>query len=306
MISPAPQRSLKDLLQGAQLPAMPQSALRLLEISQDDSKGPSDFAVPIEADPGLASQVLRFVNSSYFSFTREISSVRFAINLVGVRTVKNFALWSAVFSLIPNPKCGPFDLRNLWVDSLRRGLFSRHAGKALGVQEADDLFAAALLQDMAVPVLAKELPEEYARMLAARQINRIRLSELEQAAFGWDHAVAGGMIARHWRLPEVFAALVEQHTQLDSLLASGSTDYGSIAVGLSALTPGVHDEVWHDAELMHAHWQQLTGGRGQPLSELFTLVDKEFADIGPLLKLPEPKRTLNSFCEGLELSAAGT
>ena len=85
-------KSLKDLLAGAQLPALPQSAIRLLELSQDPNKSPSEFATPIEADPGLAGQVLRFVNSSYFGFAREISSVKLAIQLVGIRTVKNFAL----------------------------------------------------------------------------------------------------------------------------------------------------------------------------------------------------------------------
>ena len=49
--------TLKDLLAGAQLPALPQSAIRLLELSQDPENGPAEFAIPIEADPGLTGQV---------------------------------------------------------------------------------------------------------------------------------------------------------------------------------------------------------------------------------------------------------
>ena len=41
--------------------------------------------------------MLRFVNSSYFGFAREISTVKLALALVGIRTIKNFALWSAVY-----------------------------------------------------------------------------------------------------------------------------------------------------------------------------------------------------------------
>ena len=73
---------LEQLLTGSQLPALPQSAIRLLELSRDPDNGPAEFAVPIESDPGLTSQVLRFVNSSYFGFSREISSVKLAITLV--------------------------------------------------------------------------------------------------------------------------------------------------------------------------------------------------------------------------------
>src|SRR5260221_3540663 len=163
---PAP--GLKELLSSAQLPALPQSAIRLLELSQNPDNGPAEFAVPIEADPGLTGQVLRFVNSSYFGFSREISSVRLAITLVGVRTIKNFAVWSAVFSLMPNPKCGPFDLRNLWQDSVRRALFARAMARLLGVKDGEEAFAAALLQDMAVPLLAKELAADYKQLLEDR------------------------------------------------------------------------------------------------------------------------------------------
>ena len=169
---------LQKLLSGAQLPALPQSAIRLLELSQNPDNGPVEFARPIEADPGLAGQVLRFVNSSYFGFSSEISSVKLAISLVGIRTIKNFALWSAVFSLMPNPKCGPFDLKSLWQDSLRRAVFARRFGRLLSLADAEDLFAAALLQDMAVPLLAKEMPVEYKRLLELRSGGQSRVSKL--------------------------------------------------------------------------------------------------------------------------------
>ncbi len=148
--------NLQQMLAATQLAALPQSAIRLLELSRDPNCGPADYGVPIEADPGLAGQVLKFVNSSYFGFSRKISSVKVGISLVGVRTIKNFALWNAVFSLVPNPRCGPFDLKDIWQDSLRRALFARAVAKLQGLKTAEDVFTAALLQDMAVPLLAKE------------------------------------------------------------------------------------------------------------------------------------------------------
>src|SRR5688500_10335372 len=202
-----PVAGLKELLHSAQLPALPQSAIRLLELSQNPDNGPAEFAVPIESDAGLTGQVLKFVNSSYFGFSREISSVKTAITLVGVRTIKNFALWSAVFSLMPNPKCGPFDLKHLWQDSLRRALFARAVAKLMGLRDAEDAFAAALLQDMAVPLLAKEFPTEYVKLLEARG-QGVRLSDLEREQFGWTHAEVGGQMARKWKLPDETAKLI--------------------------------------------------------------------------------------------------
>ena len=292
MSTPTPSPALKDLLHSAQLPALPQSAIRLLELSQNPDNGPGEFAVPIESDPGLTGQVLKFVNSSYFGFSREISSVKLAITLVGIRTIKNFALWSAVFSLMPNPKCGPFDLKSLWQDSLRRGLFARAFGKLLGLKEAEELFAAALLQDMAVPLLAKEQPVRYLKLLEARTHGESRLSDLERAEFGWTHADAAGYMARHWSLPEEFAKLIEAHTQLDQLVAAEKKEPGKLSVALSALLPANQDQEWYEREKFLAAFGRLTAGRTRSVADIFTQIDGEFAEFAPVLKLASPAKSL--------------
>jgi HD-like signal output (HDOD) protein len=284
--------NLKELLAGAQLPALPQSAIKLLELSQDPNNGAPEFAKPIEADPGLTGQVLRFVNSSYFGFSREISSIKLAITLVGVRTIKNFSLWSAVFSLMPNPKCGPFDMRSLWQDSLRRGLFARSIGKIQGMKDAEDLFAASLLQDMAIPLLAKELAKQYVAMLSQRQEGKVRLSELERKDFGWDHAEAAGQMARGWNLPEEFARLIESHLKIDEHLSAPTLDKGAASVSLSALLPTHCDAQWHEREKFIAAYEKLAAGTGKAIGEVFQKVDAEYAEIAPMLKLPSSKVTL--------------
>jgi HD-like signal output (HDOD) protein len=287
-----PSLDLQKMLAGAQLPALPQSAIRLLELSQDPNNGPAEFAVPIESDPGLAGQVLRFVNSSYFGFSREISSVKLAITLVGIRTIKNFALWSAVFSLMPNPRCGPFELKSLWQDSLRRALMARTMGKRLGMKEAEDLFAAALLQDMSVPLLAKEAPEIYIKLLKARNDGRVRLSDLEQETFGWTHAHAAGLMARQWNLPESLAGLVEDHTQLDRWLQAPNHDLGRLSVAMSALLPATSDSQWNECAKFEACYQSMVSVDRGTVEGLLQQTDEEFTEFAPTMKLAKPRKSL--------------
>jgi HD-like signal output (HDOD) protein len=285
--------NLREILRKCQLAALPQSAIRLMELSQNPDNGPEEFTRPLESDPGLTGQILKFVNSSYFGFAREISSVKMAISLVGIKSITNFALWSAVFSLVPNPKCGPFDLKNLWVDSLRRGLFARGFGKQIGLNEAEDLFTAALLQDLAVPFLAKEFSDRYALLLLERAAQGKRLSTLEREAFGWDHAEASGILARLWNLPEKFAALLESHTQLESLLGNPKRDMGRIVVSLSALLPSLSDAQWNDRGHFKAIYRDLAGSKAKlSVNALFAKVDQEYTEIAPVLKLPDPASKL--------------
>lgn len=283
---------LQELLETAQIPALPQTAIRLLELSQDASNGPSEFARPIEADAGLMGQVLRFVNSSYFGFSREISSIKQALALVGVRTIKNFALWSAVFSLVPDPKFGPFDLKKLWQDSLRRAVFARILGKAIKLDNAEDLFAAALLQDMAIPLLLKELPEHYEGLIERRGQENLRLSQLERELFGWDHAEAAAALVRNWRLPEEFAALIERHPNLDDLLHATPAKRDAACVAIAALLPACQDSCWDERCEFEAGWKQLVPGGSDSIEKIIAEADATFAEFAPIMKLPIPDRSL--------------
>ena len=287
--------SLEDVFHVEVLPALPHSAISLLQLSQREDVGPNEFARPIEADPGLMGQVLRFVNSSYFGFSREIMSVSQAINLVGSRAITNFALWNAVFSVIPNPTFGPFDLKSLWQDSLRRAVFARIAGKYLKLSNAEDLFAGALLQDMAIPLLLKELPEKYESLVEQRAVDGRRLSGLEQEMFGWDHADAAALLAKRWNLPEEFVSLIAQHTQMEELLGKGDMYQGAACVALASLLPSCSDAAWRERDEFLASFTQLVSPSTDAMHQLLVAVDDQTTEFAPLMKLPVPKKGLVEF-----------
>jgi HD-like signal output (HDOD) protein len=298
--------NLEELLSKEQLPALPQSAIRLLELAQNPRNGPAEFAMPVESDPGLTGQVLKFVNSSYFGFSRKISSVKLAITLVGIRTIKNFALWSAVFSLMPNPRCGPFDLKGLWQDSLRRALFARALAKLMGLEEAEETFAAALLQDMAIPLLAREMPSQYESLLNARAEGRMRLSHLEEEAFGWTHAKAAGVMARQWNLPEAFASLVEQHHAVEHCISQTASDPVAATVAISALLPTIADPRWHERDQFENLYQRIAPLGSPSVVELFAQVDREFTEFAPVLRLAAPSRSLTDSLDEVRKKMCGS
>jgi HD-like signal output (HDOD) protein len=283
---------LEKVLASTKLPALPASAVKILELSQDPSKGPRDFAKPIEADGGLMTQVLKFVNSSYFGFTREIAGVEQAISLVGIRPIKNFALWSAVFSIIPSPKIGNFDLKSLWMDSLRRAVFSRVLGKAIHLSNAEELFTAALLQDMAIPILLEAFPEMYAEIVKRRADDQLRLSIIEREVLGWDHAEAAAALCRMWHLPIDFARLIERHTNYEELLELGTEAADCAVVAIAALLPSCSDNEWTEQNEFFRAVSRVTSTHHIDFVDLFISVDTNFEEFAPLMHLTLPEKSL--------------
>ena len=285
---------LEHLFRSDILPALPHSALSIVDLANEDDFDAGRFTMAIEADPGLMGQVLRFVNSTEFQCSGQIMSVQQALTRVGARAISNFTVWNAVFSVNPNPTFGPFELKLLWRDSLRRAVFARALARSLNLETADDLFAAALLQDMAIPLLLEELPSEYDELVQRRADEGRRLSGLEQEVFGWDHADAAAMLAKRWHLPARFIEIIAQHTHIEEIIAGGEEMHGNMCVALAALLPSCRDTDWDQDEKTQfiLGYEKLTRKPFDKVNELLVEVDCESATYLPLLHVELPKRKL--------------
>ncbi len=74
-----------------EMPPLPQSVTQVLEISKSTKSSAQDLAKVFERDPALAANILKIANSSFYGFTRRISSITHAIVCLGLDTVKSIA-----------------------------------------------------------------------------------------------------------------------------------------------------------------------------------------------------------------------
>jgi len=286
---------LIEKIKTSSLLALPQSAVNFLELTKNPSNGPPEYAKPVSADPGLASQILRFANSSFFGFRHKITTVQMALSLINVRTVKNFVLWNAVFALLPNPKCGPFDLKVFVLDSLRRASFAKALGTYYPDLDSEELFIAALLQDIAIPLLAQRWPEEYGEILTRHQETGICLSVLEEETFGWNHADTGAFLIKEWGFGEELASNIAAHH------AMGFRNNGmekphleKMIIRLSSLMPSCLEEEWIDSDRFFTTFARIQV-KGVTDVEVFKLADQLFTDLRTVMQLEQPISSITSF-----------
>ena len=112
-----------------------------------------------------------------------------------------------------------------WCGAARRAAVARSLAEVLCPSQAPSSFTAALLQDMAVPLLAHHGPAEYDELLADWQTGDSHgLDEMEQSEFGWDHADVGAYIGDKWRFPEALSGSIgDHHAEPDSHPDAGTT-----------------------------------------------------------------------------------
>lgn len=197
-----------------ELPSLPRAALKVVSLIQDPEVDLPTLGKAIELDPALASRLVRLSNSSLFGLSREISSVRQAMVILGLRTVKMAALSFTLLPAIPTSKQDERTLAACWRRLLTNAMACRLLAKLFAIDQ-EEAFLAGLLQDIGLMVFAHGAPREYGELLEDAQLEEApSLVELEREIFGGDHAAIGAKLLERWSLPVALVDAVRRHHEV--------------------------------------------------------------------------------------------
>lgn len=197
------------------MPSFSTTITKVLQICNRLDTSPLELNRVISLDPVLTGSLLKLVNSAYYSLGKRVSSVPQAIILLGVNTVKNLALSTAIIGSLGsrNALCG-LSQEDFWAHSLGVGVISRSLAELQGVspEAREDYFVAGLLHDLGKIPLNHCCPAQYPLVLKFSQRERISLVEAERDVLGMDHGAVGALIAEKWRLHrDLFDVLLHHH-----------------------------------------------------------------------------------------------
>jgi HD-like signal output (HDOD) protein len=162
-----------------------------------------DLNQVISLDPVLVGRVLKLINSAYYGLGNQVTSLVRAIIMLGINTVKNLALSTAVLSNLSSRKdFQALDMEGFWRHSLCVGVAAKILAKKRGVDPklADEYFTAGLLHDIGKIPMNAVLSSDYVAAIADSDRRRISLHRSETDIIGLDHAAAGTMIVSAWKL----------------------------------------------------------------------------------------------------------
>jgi two-component system cell cycle response regulator len=205
-----------------QLPTLPGIALKLLEAVQKDEPNLEEIGNIISKDPPLSAEVLKIINSSFYSLPTKITSVFHAINLLGIHTVKNLAL---SFSLIKNNRNTDLDGFNytlFWKDSLIGAVATQLLAENIKANLAEDAFFLGLLHNIGILTMMQCLPKQYNLVIKEMETTGYTYHEAENAILGFNHMAVGEYLVKSWKLPETFYVPIAHHHTPEKLTTERS------------------------------------------------------------------------------------
>jgi putative nucleotidyltransferase with HDIG domain len=201
------QRLLDAMAALERFPTLGYSRDRLLDLLGDENASAYETVPVIESDPALAIGALRLANRGRPPGAREICGIPDAVAHVAPDALREAALDLPVFDF--------FGQRDAWSTAAQH--FRLHAVATLraaerlirdGLAEApDQLRVGALLHDVGKLVVL----HAYGRYTTGSEGAACDRLLAERRAWGLDHAVVGGVLARRLGLPNGVAKLIERH-----------------------------------------------------------------------------------------------
>ncbi|MCG3131066.1 MAG: hypothetical protein FLDDKLPJ_01841 [Phycisphaerae bacterium] len=203
------------------LPSLPAAALEVMRLSRNEDVTLDQIASALQNDPALAARLLKVVNSSMFGLSREVTSIRQAVVIVGLRAVKAMAMGFSLTGLMSFRSTEGFDYRRYWRRSLTTAAAARQLGRGKGNGLADEAFVAGLLADIGMLAAHRKAGEGYRSVLEEAGATGTAIEAVEQARLGVDHAQIGQAVLNTWGLPSLLCEAVGAHHAIDLEGVSG-------------------------------------------------------------------------------------
>ncbi len=195
------------------LMAFPFTVAKILKLTESSKSGAGDLAKVTEADPVIATTILKISNTVFFASTaRRISSIKDAIVRIGFRETKHISMSMMVMDIFDsaNRSLG-FSRVEFWKHSLATAIIAEMLAKQVGGINVEEVFLAGLLHDFGIILFDEFYPTIFEKILesATNSGERFITSELDLLKISHNDVVKELFTA--WKLPDPVTNSIALH-----------------------------------------------------------------------------------------------
>ncbi len=281
------ERLITRLSEAEDLPLLPETAFRLLNLTREEEADSEQVAEVIMSSPTLSARVLRYVNSPFYGMVRQVTSIHQAVVILGMDTIRDLVVGLAMVDLYFSQKTPRFNHRRFNELALQTGVASSLVAGRLGLPPEEG-FIAGLLHDIGTLLLGRYYPDVLTRILENKRETGNSIVEVEQRFTGLDHTVIGHWLASRWDLPDVYRKAIRHHHEPD---LKHQEDPGSAKVVQVVILADLIIRLFRhrrpeDLESVCRIWVEYFSGAAEDLEEVLTTFPERVGLVSEALETP--------------------
>lgn len=185
--------------------AMPSVIVKALNVMKKPTASMKELGDIVMYDQSLTIKMLALVNSAYYGFSQQISSISIALSLLGMVKVKNIIVAVAMKPMMSNQGD-----KELWKHSMRVAAGCEYLANLTKIMDADEAFITGFVHDVGKIVLHMSNDKMYAKVVKAVD-DGADIIDAERKYFDSDHIKTGALLAKRWQLPILLANTISYH-----------------------------------------------------------------------------------------------
>jgi len=193
------------------LPPFPENISKLQHLLKDPHSEMSNITKWIEKDPGLAADLIKYVNSAAVAPGKKISSILEGVKIIGLNGLGQI-LYPYGAQKVLNKYI--MKQKDLWNYSNKVAIYSRFLASEFGMSldEQNDVYISGLLSNLGKIILSLVHPELSQRIMDFCHKRNIPTQIFEELSGGTNHNEIGARIAMKWNFPENLIELIKYNS----------------------------------------------------------------------------------------------
>ena len=142
------------------LAPIPKLLTEVLELLNDQYTSPHILSKAISKDQSVVLKLLTIANSPFYGLTKRVSSIEFAIMILGYDEIRNIVSALSLMESMKNKSDQYLDQKNFWMHSYITATISKKIAMDFGLEKSGEAFLAGLLHDLGISVVHRFMHPE--------------------------------------------------------------------------------------------------------------------------------------------------
>ncbi|MBV1869657.1 MAG: HDOD domain-containing protein [Gammaproteobacteria bacterium] len=263
------------LIDKIDIPAQPEL---LIAINRESKKGQCDFdlvADMISNDIGIASEVLKTVNSPLFGLNQTITSIQQAVGLLGLLRIITLVRDVSLRQMVSDG----LDLSQFWIAASKDAQICGLIATQSKIIDPEEAYTFGLFHNAGIPILMQNYPDYEEQIHGDSMLSGLEATKAEDNVYKVNHAIVGYYLCDKWFLPEHICKALFYHHRSHLVFKKTKKHDDPFVILLALLVTAQHitgaKEGAANEEEYPLHWKAM-----QPkLREIFQLDENGYNDL---------------------------
>jgi HD-like signal output (HDOD) protein len=214
------ERTEKVLTSVVNLPVIPKVMFETIKLLDNKYTTASELNKVISRDQALLTKILTIANSPLYGLQRKVTTIEYAILVLGYRELKNIISALSVAEAFRNKTDKYLNSKEFMLHSYLTGTACKKLATDIGFNNSGEAFIAGFLHDIGISIIHRYLHSSFINVTELVETKGMNYLDAEMEVLGMTHEQVGFFLLDRWNFPREISDPILSHHNPDASNAS--------------------------------------------------------------------------------------